>query len=78
MTQLTLQFEGYADEVRQPVDVSATTQRTVEAASQWLQRENKTCSEIAGTSISNLLVIRAALATAFSFSVVWFSILIGG
>ena len=27
MQQLTLQFEGYADETRQPVEVSATTQR---------------------------------------------------
>jgi len=78
MTQLTLQFDGYADEVRQPVDVSATTQRTVEAASQWLQRENKTCSEIAGTSISNLLVIRATIATVFTFSLMYLSALIGG
>lgn len=78
MKQLTLQFEGYADEVRQPVDVSATTQRTVEEAHAWLNRENKTFSEIAGTSISNLLVIRATMATAFSFGIVWFSMLIGG
>lgn len=27
MQQLTLQFEGYADETRQPVEVSATRQR---------------------------------------------------
>lgn len=27
MQQLSLQFEGYADEMRQPVEVSATTQR---------------------------------------------------
>lgn len=78
MTQLTLQFDGYADEVRQPVDVSATTQRTVEAASQWLMRENKTFSEIAGTSISNLLVIRATIATVFTFSLMYLSALIGG
>ena len=78
MQQLTLQFEGYADEVRQPLDVSATTQRTVETANEWLNRENKTFSEIAGTSISNLLMIRATLITSFSVALVWFSMLIGG
>ena len=78
MKQLTLQFEGYADEIRQPLDVSATTQRTVETANEWLNRENKTLSEIAGTSISNLVMVRATLITSFSVALVWFSMLIGG
>lgn len=77
MKQLTLQFEGFADE-QWPVDVNATTQRTGDVANDWLNQENKSFTELAGVSISNLLVVRASLVTGFSIALVWFSMLIGG
>lgn len=77
MTQLTLQFEGYADEVRQP-ETQETATQSAEAPSAWLGEQNRLFTELAGTPVSNLLVVRATVASAFTFALMYLSALIGG
>ena len=77
MTQLTLQFEGYADEVRQP-ETQETAKQSAKAPSAWLGEQNRLFTNLAGTPVSNLLVIRATIATVFTFSLMYLSALIGG
>jgi len=77
MTQLTLQFEGYADEVRQP-ETQETAKQSAEATTAWLGEQNRLFTELAGTPVSNLLVVRATAATVFTFALMYLSALIGG
>ena len=78
MQQLTLQFEGFADEIRQPIDVSTTKQCTVESHQSWLQAENSLFSQIAGVSLSNLQALQGSAAVALSFAFMFFAAMIGG
>lgn len=64
MQQLTLQFEGYADEVRQPVEVGATTRRVMDLVARALPAAT--------------LFGQAAVAVAFGFSLMFLAAVIGG
>ena len=64
MQQLTLQFEGYADDYRQPIDVSATTRHISEAAAKAMP--------------VIVLSLQAAGVTAFAFGLMFFAAIIGG
>ena len=77
MQQLTLQFEGFADE-QQHIDVSATKQRTVNSLNAWLDESNVTATDLAGAKVSNLQVVQGALVTAFGFAVIFLATIIGG
>ena len=64
MQQLTIQFEGFADERRQPVEVGATTQRVMDLVSKAMPKV--------------VLFGQAALAVSFGFGVMFLAALIGG
>ena len=64
MQQLTLQFEGYADEMRQPVEVSATTQRVANLVAKAMPKV--------------ILFSQAAAAVTFGFGIIFFAAIIGG
>lgn len=63
MQQLTLQFEGYADEHR-PIDVSTTKRRISEAVAKAMPVIR--------------LSLQSAIAVAFAFSLMFFAAIIGG
>lgn len=63
MQQLTLQFDGYADEYR-PIDVSATKRRISEAAAKAMPMI--------------VLSLQAAGVTVFAFGLMFFAAIIGG
>lgn len=64
MQQLTIQFEGFADERRQPVEVGATTQRVMDLVAKAMPKV--------------VLFGQAALAVSFGFGVMFLAALIGG
>ena len=78
MQQLTLQFEGFADEMRQP-ETRGTAQRCQSSAEpSWLQAENRIFSRIAGVSLSNLQTVQGSVAVVVSFLFIFTAALIGG
>lgn len=64
MQYLTIQFEGFADERRQPVEVGATTQRVMDLVAKAMPKV--------------VLFGQAALAVSFGFGVMFLAALIGG
>ena len=64
MQQLTFQFEGYADEVRQPVEVSATTKRVMNLVAKAMPKV--------------ILFAQAAAAVTFGFGMMFLAAIIGG
>ena len=64
MQQLTLQFEGYADEMRQPVEVSATKQRVMNIVTKAMPKV--------------ILFSQAAAAVTFGFGLMFLAAIIGG
>ena len=64
MQQLSLQFEGYADEMRQPAEVSATTQRVMNLVAKAMPKV--------------ILFSQAAAAVTFGFGLMFLAAIIGG
>ena len=64
MQQLTLQFEGYADEMRQPSEVSATKQRVMNLVTKAMPKV--------------ILFSQAAAAVTFGFGLMFLAAIIGG
>ncbi len=73
MQQLTLQFDGYADE-QQPTDASTAKQ----CKEKWLESRNGVASDICGTVVSHLTVIEGSLAVTVTFALIFLAALIGG
>ena len=64
MQQLTLQFEGYADDMRQPIEVGATTQRMMDIVAKAMPKV--------------VLFGQAAAAVSFCFGLLFLAAMIGG
>ena len=64
MQQLTLQFEGYADEMRQPSEVSATKQRVMNLVTKAMPKV--------------ILFSQAAAAVTCGFGLMFLAAIIGG
>lgn len=81
MQQLTIQFEGYADEYRQPIDVSATTRRSVKLVHLlpgWAMKQDNPSQALARVMGNLKLFAQGALCVAFGFGLMFLAAIIGG
>ena len=72
MQQMTLQFDGFA-QVQQPLDVTATKQRTAQALD-----IARAASLVKAFMPSVILFAKAALCVASAFGFMFFAAIIGG
>lgn len=83
MQQLTLQFDGYADDCRQPIGVTATTQRkrsfkANELSFGWAMKQKDVIAAIHKVGGNLVLYAQGAFFVAFAFGLMYFAAIFGG
>ena len=83
MQQLTLQFEGYADEIRQPrtlgtAKVCQRIFRACELSFGWAMKQKDAVAAIQKVGDNLVLYAQGVFLVAFGFGMMFFAALIGG
>ena len=83
MQQLTLQFEGFADEMRQPetqgtAKVCQKVFKACELSFGWAMKQSNAVAAVCKVGANLKLYVQGVLVVAFGFGLMFFSAIIGG